>query len=646
MKYDLQVGLEYLDNNEFEEAYEYFNEMLESNSKNHDARYYRAFIDFFHFRKNFLEDYKDFKLLVDKNTKYKVLSLPLLVILAEEFRHRDEVIKYARLTLKYDNPYMNEIKNILVKELVLTKKYNNVVEALAIIDSILENDEEALLDNYMQKVEVQINFNDFDGAEETLQKAFTKFSANEHLYYSKGRLAYKLYNAKKESVYLEDAIAAFNIALQYEPSFNNARIFLAECYALSNDLEQALTTINDFKKYFEEKLNEDEVIHFEADLVVEKVKICELTKEWDCALEICNEYLEKYEHWKVYYTLGYVQNVISTSIEDLKIACNTLTKSFELNKDTFFLSDLVGINTILKDFKKNDELIRSAIKDEPDNGLLYYLLAENEMRYNHNYDNIISYYKKSFELGYLDLPSYVTHISFLVEKPLELAKKYHKAILNEPVESPWDIRRMGIRYLFGEFGFKQDIKKAYQYLNAAYQQEPTEPCILTIYGRCLELLGKKEEAYEIYTKAFDYYKDSIHITCNCAVGYLAYAKIFGIGTAKNIEEAKRLVLDAINKDHGYSASLVIYLYAYFTLLGEEEFSLNKALEYLSSNYAFDRFDIVRYLFVNKICIKLKQAPRYNEEDIKVCLKNQSKDYKKYYKENKDKDVIFPYYKNF
>lgn len=646
MKYNIQVGLEHLENNEFELAYNYFNDIISNDQKNHEARYYRAFIDFFHFRKNFMQDYTDFKLLVDKKTNFKELALPLLVILAEELRFKSDAIKYARLSLKFDNPYITEMKNILVKELVLTKEYNNIVEALAIIDSIIENDEDVTIDNYMQKVEVQINFNDFDGAENTLQKAFTKFSANEHLYYSKGRLAFKLYSVKNDESFLEDAISAFSIALQYEPTFNNARLHLAECYALEDNLEMALKTIDEFRNSIGENLSDEEKVHLEADLVVEKVKICELMKKWDEALVICNDYLSKYEHWKVYYTLGYVQNVTSLTKEDLMRATSNLLKSYQLNKDTMFLPDLISTFTILKEFNKNDELIRNALLDEPDNGLLYYLLAENDARYNYDYDSIIANYKKAYDLGYMDLSSYVTHISFLDENPLELAKKYHKVLLEEKLDSVWDIRRMGIRYLFGEFGFKENLNVAYKYLHEAYQKEPTEPCILTIYARCLEFLGKKEEAFVLYEQAYNYYKESIHITCNCACGYLAYAYLKGIGTNVNLEKAKELILEAINKDLGLSSSIVIYLYSYLALLGEDDFSLNDALEYLSSNFPFDRYDIVRIMFINKILKKLGLEERYLEKDIKNCLKNQIKDYSKYYKENKDKDVIFPYYKNF
>ena len=51
-------------------------------------------------------------------------------------------------------------------------------------------------------------------------------------------------------------------------------------------------------------------------------------------------------------------------------------------------------------------------------------------------------------------------------------------------------------------------------------------------------------------------------------------------------------------------------------------------------------------YINKVLEKLGKMPKYTLDDIKICLSNISKEYKKYYLENKDKDVIYPYYKNF
>ena len=159
-------------------------------------------------------------------------------------------------------------------------------------------------------------------------------------------------------------------------------------------------------------------------------------------------------------------------------------------------------------------------------------------------------------------------------------------------------------------------------------------------------MGNALGAFEQYKKAYEIYKKEIHMTCNCANGYLAYSYLNGIGTNKDEELAKELIIEGINKDGMLSAGLVIYHYAYFALLGDSRFSLEKALKYLSSNFAFDRYDIVRYLLTNKVCDKLKIEHVYNEQMIKKCLSQVSKEFVKYYKQNKDLNVVYPYYKSF
>lgn len=648
---DIKIGIEMIENQEFLDAYNYFNDILKKEPNNIDAKYYRAFVDFFHIRKEIFSDYTDFKILVDKKTKYKETVLPLLVIACDELSLSSEVIKYGRMSVKYDNPYIGDVKNLLIKSLALSNDMNNHIEALTLIDSMIQNDEEAPIEVYLQKVDIQIKFKDLDGAEKTIQEIFTKFSANANVYFIKGKLAltnssFSSNNDETSKKYLEDAINAFEISLQYDSSMSGSRLLLAECYALLGNIDKAFKSLDEFRESIGKNLKDDQLISFEADLVVEKVKLCETTKNWDLGIKICEEFLDKNDSWKVYYSLGYIQNITANNYDELLVALGNIKKAYYLNNDTFLLPDVVNLNTVLKRFEDNDEIINEAIKKDPDNGLLYYLLAENTARLNYDYDLLINLYQKAKTLKYLDDASYITHVSFLIDNPKKLEKSAKKILKNSINYSVWDQRRSAIRYLFGEFGYKQDIEKAYQILDHCNKIEPNEPCILTIYGRSLEFMGNASKAFEVYKKAYEIYKKEIHMTCNCSNGYLAYSYLNGIGTDVSKEIAKELILEGVNKDEGLSASIVIYHYAYFALLGEEKFSLEKALELLKSNFAFDRYDIVRYLFTNKICDKLNINHYYDDSMIKKCLSQVSKEFVKYYKQNKDKNIIYPYYKSF
>ena len=69
MAKDINVGIEMIENQDFLNAYNYFNDILKDESNNIDAKYYCAFVDFFHLRKELFNDYTYFKYLVDKKNK-------------------------------------------------------------------------------------------------------------------------------------------------------------------------------------------------------------------------------------------------------------------------------------------------------------------------------------------------------------------------------------------------------------------------------------------------------------------------------------------------------------------------------------------------------------------------------------------------
>lgn len=646
MKKDLQEGITLSENLEFEKAYEFFDNVVKEEPKNIDAIYFRSFIDFFHLKNNRFVTYQDFKMLVDKKTKYYNLVLPLLVIICDDLELNDDVIKYGSIAIEYESPYLNDIKSILIKSLKQSSNPNNQIKALVLIDDILENDEDATIEYHLQKADIQIMFNDFEGAEKSIEKMFTLFSPNGSIYYMKGKVAYSIFSSTNDKNYLEEAKKSFEISLQFDPTIIDSRLILAEIFAYEQNLDKALEIIDGFNLLLDENATEIDKKKFYADLVVEKVKICESAKNYDLGLEICNDFLKTNDSWKVHYSLGYILNVTATSNKELEQSKNHILKAYNEEKDVYFLADIVSINIILKKYEENIILLDEAIKLYPQNGLVYYLLADNTLRTNYDYDLLYSYYKKAYEYGYLDEISFLSNTMFLTDNPKKQGKKLKKLLLKSNDLNVWEKRKQGIRYLFGECGFKQNVFKANHILLECNDLEPNEPCILSILGRSFEAIGDDDSAFDCYIDAYENYNSDIHATCNCACGYLAYSFYNGIGTLKDIEKAKSLILDAIENEKEFSSAINIYFYAFFALLDEKEFDKKLALKYLSSDYPFDRYDIVRALQVNKLCNKLNIEEKYNKNDFKIILKNSNKEYKKYYKLNKDNDVIYPYKKSF
>ena len=353
MRKDLSIGISLSEEEKYEEAYEFFDNVIKEDSKNYDAIYFRSFIDFFHLKKNILQTYKDFKTLVDKKTKYYDVILPLLVIICDDLGLTSEIIKYGSIAIKVDTPYLTDMKSIYIKALRKSNNPNSQIEALELIDSIIDEDGDALLELHLQKIDIQIKFNDLDGADKSIEKMFTVFPPNGNMYYIKGKYLLALTSINKNSEILEDAKRAFEISLQYDPKLNGSRLLLAETYALEKNIDKALEIIDGFSVLLDDETTEEEKEMFKADLVVEKIKICEVAGEWEKGLDICTKYLEHGNSWKVNYSLGYIQNIIATTKEELEMAKNNILKAYSEQNDIFFLPDIINLNIILKNFDEN-----------------------------------------------------------------------------------------------------------------------------------------------------------------------------------------------------------------------------------------------------------------------------------------------------
>ncbi len=120
----------------------------------------------------------------------------------------------------------------------------------------------------------------------------------------------------------------------------------------------------------------------------------------------------------------------------------------------------------------------------------------------------------------------------------------------------------------------------------------------------------------------------------------------GIGTSKNADQAKEIILDAIQKSDKLSSSHVVYYYDYFALQNDERFSKEKAYELLTFDYPFYRFDISRVVFLTQICKSLNRtSERLEELEEYLNMPYYNKEELEYYEENKNQIVSLPYWKN-
>jgi tetratricopeptide (TPR) repeat protein len=251
------------------------------------------------------------------------------------------------------------------------------------------------------------------------------------------------------------------------------------------------------------------------------------------------------------------------------------------------------------------------------------------------------------ERGYIDDVELLDEISGLVENPKSLEKMILKH-QSDPLNTldPWSKRKIGVRYLYGDDGYKQNFDKAIQYLTIADNELSDKACMKSTMGKYYEFTGDYNLAFNAYEKAYDIYVNDLFNPCNCSVGYLAHAYYNGIGVEKNVDYAKELVLSGINKLGINCSNSVIYLYAYFALKGEKDFDLNQAAKLLSSTHTFDRYEISKFVMLRQIYLKLGKNTKDVDLYIKRCLKFASKSAIKYYKENIKKEVSYPYFGDF
>ena len=253
----------------------------------------------------------------------------------------------------------------------------------------------------------------------------------------------------------------------------------------------------------------------------------------------------------------------------------------------------------------------------------------------------------SYDLGYINEIEFLDDVLGLAEDPkpyIKLALK-HK---NDDIEilDPWSKRKMAIRYLYGDDGYKQDFYKAYTYLEYALKELPDKSCIYSSMGKYYEFKNKPEDAFKLYEKAYGLYTLDSYNPCNCASSYLAHAYLNGIGVEKDASKAKELVLEALKEKGKYSTNGIFYLYAYFALNGEDGFDLAYAKELLELTSTFNRYEVSKYLMISKINKKLKIDDKVNQKRLKRALKFADKYSKQYYKHNKNKDIIYPHLKDF
>ena len=165
----------------------------------------------------------------------------------------------------------------------------------------------------------------------------------------------------------------------------------------------------------------------------------------------------------------------------------------------------------------------------------------------------------------------------------------------------------------------------------------------------VEVLAEKSNnprwAWDCYRRFIQMYSDVVMEVGKKYFEELIDKKKAKKGVKQDVEEAKSIILKAVQKFKKFICSHTAYYYAYFALQGDEKFDISKAYELLSFDYPFVRFDISRIVYLTKLEEKLRIRSKKLNNLLADGKDVYDKKEWKYYRKAITEDCPKPYWRN-
>ncbi len=632
-------GLQLVKEEKFIEAYSLLTNILEKSQSLGEKilieiKYLRANIDISHLSSHFEETLSDYEYLVKKKTKYYSEACTMLTLMYDIAADYESVIVYGEEALKLNTTYTAGIHLALARAYSFFDDEYKLERGLhfinLFIDEIEEDIEEDMVSVLSVKINILISLALFDDAEKELNKMAIHTSGSWQYYYLYSRLYFRKYNLNNEDeTLLDKAIDNAKLALQYEDDIEEVKSIISNCYYMKKDYQNAI-------KYL--KMQDETESN-----IIDQVRIYNDWEHFQDSIDLIQQSIEKYPTWRLYLLLGSSYQ----SLENFEEARNAYIEAFHISKIPTILGSVTEVDRIQKNDERSFQFLLKELEDTNNpTAQIQLRLGEIALRVGKSYDEMLDYFKKAYENGAISELEYLDYICDYGPNISEISKKIKKNIKKNKLVSYYSKRKQAIRYLYGENGFKQNLKKSLNLIKECMEEYSDDSCDYALLGRFYELSNAYSLALENYQKAYELIKDDDYPGCDCAYGYYAHALLNEIGTNKNVDYAKKIILDAIRKSNTFSCSHVVYYYAYFALQNDERFSKEKAYELLTFDYPFYRFDISRVVSLTQICKSLNRSSLKLEELKKYLNKTYyNKEELEYYDANKDQIASLPYWKN-
>lgn len=611
------------------EAIDLIEESKKIKPKDIALNYYHASISMMQFNDESEQVIEELEYVSSTKNKFTSKALTLLTII---YSHKEE---YKKAIEKSNNKYCEpgELSIPFYYALSVSYYQYNLPKSLEYINKCIELEPNEEHNLYILKADILLELENFDELSDTLDTMYAKFGANFIYYYLKAKSMLEKYHSTgvfNDQDYLEDIISEINKAEQYDDSKLYTKSLRAEVIALQGKTDEALAIIEAIK----DQISEEEY-------VFERLKLFRCSNKIDNIKTEAEAFLAKQDSYIVSQILAKEVYSDPHTYEEYKARQDLNIKGFSLFKDFDLMEAIYNDAFYLNNYDTVLKLAKEYRQEYPDNPHIQYYIICCMINLNYSYDEIEQELMSESARICFSKNYYITLLCNYAKNPIPAHKMLLKNIKQKKMNfGPHQKQHISSFFLFGKNSLSVNYALAKEYIESAYHDESEDSCITSGYGNYYEVIGVNNKAFNLYEKGYQLRLKMPHPTCSCSDAYYAHALLNGIGTEKNVEEAKKVVLDSIKQFGDDANNTIIYLYTFFALNGDSRFDINEAKRMLELSYPFSRYEITKVMMYKCILKKLNQDTTIIDREIKNCLQYVPKCAKKFYKENKNKDIVY------
>jgi len=653
-------GFSLMEDENYQQAYQEFSRIISQNKHDYSAYFYRGMIDFYFLKQNLMQTKADFETVLSKKPKFAKQLYGPLTIISDMTNNHEDTISYGTKALAYEDIY-DQPELALGVNFAISRAYFNrsltktdYYIALEHLNKCLELSTDDLVELYLCKCDIFMALDEYEELLKTLDKMMTIFPMQPVFYLVRARALTNMARSEpteeKREKLLEQALDLFFVYFQYEESDPVAYFYQAEVYRLLNRFDDAIKVYTTVK----EKINEEDENQLQDESIISIMKTLEMSNRPEEAIAYGENYIATVSSWRVEYTLA--ELILNYQTEAYEKAINLLRHAFSISRKLPVALFLVETYQRFFQYEQGFQWLQEVIYDAPNEGRWYYYIADLAAKLRFSYEEVRDFYIMAHTYGYLDLIGLCDMVIPLLKNPFSwkprlkaLSKKLDQMFDQNPIVpqiEPYIAHKQSVRSLLGLHGMRINQKRALRYAKYCVDMYPEDCCFNTNLGRVYEFMGDETKAFAIYYNTYTNILKDSHSTCQCAAGYLAHAYYQGIGTAKNIDEAIRIIQNAYPVEKEVSDSSVLYLYAFFALKGYPGFDLYQAINNLEHPAAFQRYEITRFQLLITLYEKVGRPTQNLRRQLYRAYYFDSILARKYYQKHRNDPIYYPFFNHY